>query len=551
MRNKKEKLISIIFSVMIHLLLLGIASLFQVSQLEVTTKKQERIIEVKISKATRATQSQPPKKFSPSETIKFESPFMSASVEALMKEEKIKMKEKKVFFPEKEMLEMANRELPMEDYDIKEWPEDYDTIKKIRKRVIDSDLSEAVELSYEDTISDAQKHLSENTLVKDSIDKDPGIVPQMRSNIFDMTKRIDLAKVETQVFPVIFREKQVGDFTSDLVWLLQTYQDPKDQMKYFQITIRVGEGAKRLPAHPKEVIFLVDCSKSVEDQRLQGFVEGIKKVLGKLNDDDFFNIIAFKEWATEFKKESVKPTQFHINKAIEFIQKLHVGEKTDAYGVLYETLKRKTKTAATYLILLSDGRPTKGVTNPREFINKISQLNDGRVSIFAFSGGMRINRYLLDFISYKNKGWSEYAPRTNLMDVGLENLYDKIDEPIIMNLRYYISGIDEEETFPMILPDFFRNAEFTLYGKYNDEKNFVMQLLGDIQGQTKEFMVESTFKDAIIGDELIAKNWAFNKIYHLIGLLKHDQDNSALVTEINSLSKQFGLTTPYLKNILK
>ena len=232
------------------------------------------------------------------------------------------------------------------------------------------------------------------------------------------------------------------------------------------------------------------------------------------------------------------------------MDKFQIAEKTDAFEVLAKTIEKKNKLTPAYVILLSDGRPTKGVTNSREVINKISSINKGKKAIFTLSGGLRVNRYLLDFIAYKNRGWSEFASRTNKISDQVVNLYQKVDDPIIMNLRYYISGLDQKETFPTILPDFFRHAEFTLYGKFDEEKEFAMQLLGDVEGKPREYILRSDFKEAYQGDEEIARNWAFNKLFDLISQLKYDQDNKALLAQIAELSKKFDLQNPYLEDML-
>jgi hypothetical protein len=75
-------------------------------------------------------------------------------------------------------------------------------------------------------------------------------------------------------------------------------------------------------------------------------------------------------------------------------------------------------------------------------------------------------------------------------------MYDKIKDPMLLNLRYRVSNVDYTNIFPKSLPDFFKNAEFVLYGKYEDENKFSLQLLGDVNDQTNEFIVLGSLKDA-------------------------------------------------------
>ncbi|MFC1808166.1 hypothetical protein ACFL0T_07390 [Candidatus Omnitrophota bacterium] len=178
-------------------------------------------------------------------------------------------------------------------------------------------------------------------------------------------------------------------------------------------------------------------------------------------------------------------------------------------------------------------------------------MNNGKRPIFAFSGGSRVNRYFLDFISYKNRGWTEYAYHNYKIAKHIANMYEKIKDPLLLNLRYRASGINSEDIVPKALPDFFKNAEFALFGRYKDENEFSLQLLGDLNEQTNEFIVVGSLKDASKGSVDIAKGWAFNKIYYLIGLLEYDKDNKDIIDEINSLSERFGIETPYSREIGK
>ena len=104
--------------------------------------------------------------------------------------------------------------------------------------------------------------------------------------------------------------------------------------------------------------------------------------------------------------------------------------------------------------------------------------------------------YLLDFIAYQNRGWSQFIKRTYDIEKGLAAFYDKIRDPIFLNLRYRFNNLSEEEVFPKSLPDFYRNAEFTLYGTYDTEDRFSMQLLGDVEEKTKELIFTRSLKEA-------------------------------------------------------
>ena len=324
-----------------------------------------------------------------------------------------------------------------------------------------------------------------------------------------------------------------------------TYQDPKDSQKYFMIKIFTRKDIKTLHVMPKEIIFAIDCSLSISPERLDEFKKGIGNCLKNLNKDDLFNIVAFQDKAILFRPASVSADPQTIEEAERFVSELKSNRTTDVYTAMENIIKGELPRKPSNVILISDGRPTHGIVNSRELIGSITRLNSRVRPIFAYSGGAKVNRYLLDFISYQNRAWSQFVKERGQIQKGLADFYSKIKDPIFLDLRYQLNGVAPDEVFPKTLPDFYRNAEFTLYGKYVNENDISMQLLGDVDGQTKELVFSRSLNDAEKGGPEIMKGYAFNKVYHLISELTTQGQNPQLLGEIRSLSQNYGVTTPY------
>jgi hypothetical protein len=329
-----------------------------------------------------------------------------------------------------------------------------------------------------------------------------------------------------------------------------TYVDPSDKAKYYRIKIFAKKDAK-LRVMPKEIIFTIDCSLSISSDRLEEFKKGIRYCLTNLNPGDVFNIVAFRETPIYFAPQSVAATPSTIDAAEKFVSGLTSNNRTDVYEVFTSLVKAPLARKPSNIILISDGRPTHGVVDSRELLTSITQLNAKARPIFAFSGGSRVNRYLLDFIAYQNRAWSQYIKKSTNIDKGLAEFYEKIRDPIFLNLRYRLSGLSEAETFPKSLPDFYRDAEFTLYGKFEGEDQFSMQLLGDIDAETQELVFSRALSESKDGGPDVMKGYAFNKIYHLISRVSAKGADTELIAEINRLSKKYGVLTPYSPELEK
>ena len=328
---------------------------------------------------------------------------------------------------------------------------------------------------------------------------------------------------------------------------LYTYIDSETKEKYFKISIKAARAAGTLEVMPKELIFLIDSSKSITEKKLSYLKKGLIDCIRKLNHSDLFNIIAFSEGSRKFKQNSVSVNAETFNEAIIFINSLHATGQTDVNRALFEIVSSPATVLPSYIILMTDGRPTAGIINSQKIMREITRKNDLIRPVFCFGGGARVNRYLLDFISYQNRAWCMFTDSLYDMQRGLVHFYEQMKDPLLLNLRYKFSNLSQEEVFPKTLPDFYRGSEFILFGRYEDEKGtFSMQLLGDINSQVKELIFKKSFSKAQRGNREIARGWAFRKIYHLISDITMEKgDASKLRQEIESLGKKYNIKTPY------
>jgi len=327
--------------------------------------------------------------------------------------------------------------------------------------------------------------------------------------------------------------------------VVETYRDPRDKQGYFQISIIPGPNAAALPVMPKEVTFLIDASFSINRHRIREFKQGIEYVLKNLNADDRFNILTFKENITAFRPAAVEADAGEMEAALDFVSNIHASQRTDFYDAFQKVLQRPLDMTPSYLLLFSDGRPNTGITNPVQIISDLTHLNQRKRSVFAFSGGERVNRFLLDFLAYENRGWSEYAPSEKEISQRIQQLYNKIRNPILSNLRFQLNPLEEGAVYPKHLPDFYRNTAFVLYGTYDQETTFSMRIVGEVNGEAREFLFTRDLSQARPGDAGIARRWALNKAYHLISQMTLVGFDSSAAEEIRTLNRRFDIRTPY------
>lgn len=324
-----------------------------------------------------------------------------------------------------------------------------------------------------------------------------------------------------------------------------TFQNSQTHQSYFQVSIYSSPKASELAVIPKEILFLVDASLSIQNRRLHAFREGIKHAIENLNPDDKFNIFVFKDQSTPFAVSSVSTRQEPVANALRFLDLITPSRQTDIYSALFETLQRRPAQHPSYIVLLSDGNPSRGVVSSAKLISEITRTNAQSRPIFSFSGGARVNHFLLDFLSYPNRGWSEHEPLDSHIRERFSNFSDKIQNPLLTNLRYQITSLREAQVYPANLPDFYKDTVLTLYGTYGTETKFSIRILGDSGGKTKEFIYTYDLAEAQKGNENIAREWAFNKVYDLITRMILRGPTAEDKEQIKTLIRDYNLSIPY------
>ena len=319
---------------------------------------------------------------------------------------------------------------------------------------------------------------------------------------------------------------------------------------FFRIDISPNKKAATLKTFNKDVIMLVDVSGSIGRRRLSEFKEGIQNALPALRNNDRMNIVAFKSRNYPMSEVPVSPTKENLKKAEMFLFKLDHGGTTNVYSALKPYVGTENRTAARPLIifLLSDGQVNTGeVVGSRDLINAVSNKNLNGAAIYTYSCGGDRNSFLMDLLSYRNRGESLNIPEIRGSHKALTQFIDAVSDIKVADLEYQISTNLAETTFPKRLPNLYKNKVLSIYGRYGrDDQEIGLRITGiDSLGVRREIVVGGTIADAVNVDQRLVQNWARQYIYHLYSLLSVKYDEK-IKNEIHDIASRYKLTIPYL-----
>ncbi|KAJ3633920.1 hypothetical protein MTP99_010837 [Tenebrio molitor] len=260
-----------------------------------------------------------------------------------------------------------------------------------------------------------------------------------------------------------------------------------------------------IPALPKQVIFVLDTSGSMDGIRIKQLKEAMNSILSELKKEDIFNIVEFssivKVWNIDKvevqyelgedpwrplgepevpKKNTTNQTlpppfeanDENINKAKQVVEKLNAYGGTDIKSALEVGLKlvkknkdEKNDSHQPIIVFLTDGEPTVGETTPDKITSSISEINSGamRSPIFSLSFGDGADRDFLQKISLKNLGFARHIYEAADASLQLQEFYRQISSPLLKDVDFkYVSNVTKltKTRFPI----FFHGSELVVAG---------------------------------------------------------------------------------------
>ncbi|MFH1540141.1 MAG: VIT domain-containing protein [bacterium] len=382
-------------------------------------------------------------------------------------------------------------------------------------------------------------------------------------NIYCPTHSVSIRRVDEHNATVTYEENNVkpdADLTiyystddRDVGLSLLTYREKGDDGFFMLLAAPKTEVMKKEIA-AKDVIFVLDRTGSMSGEKMEQARESLKFCLRTLNEKDRFNVIAFNEAPDPLFSGLVSADKKNLDGAIDFANGLDAVGGTnidEALTVAMKQLKGRGGEAPGFLLFLTDGLPTVGVTDEKQIITDVEKVAPGNIRIFAFGVGYDVNTRLLDGLTAGHHGAPEYVRPGEDIEVKVSNLFRKISYPILSNLELDWGKLKAYDVFPPELPDLFKGSQVVLTGRYRGKKKTTVVLKGTAEGKTYKFDIVARPNKSGKFNDFIPLLWAQRKIAYLVDEVRNKGRNKELIDEIVRLSKKYGIITEYTSFLVR
>ena len=366
-----------------------------------------------------------------------------------------------------------------------------------------------------------------------------------------------IARKETERPPVlVFPTNPIEDedtgpiipLADEVAVKMDIYAKPGEPVQYFRVEIAVAK-PDQLPVIPKDVMFICDVSLSIRRDELAATRRAIAAYLRQLRTTDRFNVVVFSEEARKLFPDFVEPTPERVAAVSAFVDRIPGQIKTDVYRVLRAVVRdvaeQSVRNRPTNIFFVSDGCSTQGVRDVRRIVNEISAFARPNFAILPFDAGRGGDRYLLDLLAYRSRGQLTCTDDAEEAERIEHTLFATFDKPTLMQLRLLYTNLDVAETYPAFVPSLYADRPIVIYGRCKPGQNVTIQLQGKnpYARRALQFSHAPGAPDPSRTD--IAREWARQKIHHIVSDMARVGATPELKAELERLSREYDVHTPY------
>lgn len=146
---------------------------------------------------------------------------------------------------------------------------------------------------------------------------------------------------------------------------------------------RGGGGAKEAPVH---IVYVLDASTSMRrGDMIYKAKDALKKALSELKPGDTFNIVHFAGDVQVYGASTISASPENVREALEYVDAIPLRPGTYMSAALERALFHHN---ITHAFLLSDGEPSRGVTNPDQLRNLVREINKAGAQIHTLALGL-------------------------------------------------------------------------------------------------------------------------------------------------------------------
>src|SRR5215813_3606015 len=313
---------------------------------------------------------------------------------------------------------------------------------------------------------------------------------------------------------------------------------------FFTLMLQPPERVTAADVAPKELVFVLDTSGSMEGFPIEKAKQTMKLALDNLYPDDTFNLITFSGDTHILFPRPVPATQENLQRAQVFLASRQGSGGTEMMKAIRAALDPSDKQDHVRIVcFMTDGY----VGNDMEIISEVQKHPNARV--FSFGIGSSVNRFLLDKMAEHGRGEVEYVTLEDDGSAAARRFHERVRNPLLTDIEIDWAGLPVTNVYPKRIPDLFSAKPLILTGRYTAAARGVIRLRGNLAGQNyvKEIPIE--LPESQTEHDTLATLWARTRIDDLMSQdyagIQNDDPQPDVREAITQLGLEYRLMTQF------
>jgi len=333
----------------------------------------------------------------------------------------------------------------------------------------------------------------------------------------------------------VLRYRLAGDLITSGLLLYQG-----DQENFF---LYMAQPPKRVATDeipPREYIFVVDVSGSMEGWPLNTSKLLLKDLLGQLRPTDLFNVVLFAGDSTLLSPQSLPAGKENIDGALRLLSEQRGSGGTELLPAIKQAMSTPRQNQISRSVVLV----TDGYVSGEAGVFGYVRDNLNQTNVFSFGIGTSVNRYLIEGIARAGMGEPFIVTEETEAPVVAKKFREYIQTPVLTDVEVKAVGFDIYDLHPVQLPDLMAERPVILFGKWRGPIAGTLELRGNSGhgGYLSQINVAGTQPDE--SNSALRYLWARSRIAELSDY-GSGRVSDERAKEITALGLQYNLLTQY------
>ncbi|MBN3311838.1 ITIH3 inhibitor, partial [Atractosteus spatula] len=316
---------------------------------------------------------------------------------------------------------------------------------------------------------------------------------------------------------------------------------------------------------PKNVVFVIDESGSMWGRKIEQTREALHAILNDIQEEDYFALLAFDDQLRKWKPSLTKATPESLQEAKHFVGTIQARGGTDINWSVLEAVKMLKEDRANHtlpersvslIILLTDGQPASGVTDPVKIQENARNAIGGDMTLYCLGFGYNVDYNFLHKLASENNGVARRIYEDSDAALQLQGFYTEVANPLLwgIEMQYPENSVDSltDSSFKQL----YQGSEIVVAGHISDNSLDFFPVEVKAQGLEKELhlqsqssvqeRLEASKEQQYIFGEFTERLWAYLTIQQLLNKRGSGtpEARSNMTARALELSLQYSFVTP-------